>query len=112
MNGRSHTKHENRMNNLNTSVLARILALLMGAARPQTSRKGRAADAITLQGVSMRNPLDGCALLGDFIKNRMKAAAGRHRGGGRNPQGGMGVSTPMINSSGKPFFIGKPMVAK
>jgi hypothetical protein len=43
MNGSSHPKHENTLKN---NVLARILALLMGAARPPTSRNGRAADAI------------------------------------------------------------------
>jgi len=38
------------------SVLARILALLMGAARPPSSRNGRGAGAIVLRMVLMQNP--------------------------------------------------------
>ncbi|PKL65159.1 MAG: hypothetical protein CVV32_03975 [Methanomicrobiales archaeon HGW-Methanomicrobiales-3] len=38
--------HQNDENMQKNNVLARILALLMGATRPPTSRNGRAADAI------------------------------------------------------------------
>jgi hypothetical protein len=46
MNGHSHPKYENTLKN---NVLARILALLMGAARPPSSANGQAAEAIVPQ---------------------------------------------------------------
>ncbi|PKL65088.1 MAG: hypothetical protein CVV32_05950 [Methanomicrobiales archaeon HGW-Methanomicrobiales-3] len=55
INGDSYFE-KRKFSKMKISVLARILALLMGAARPPSSRNGRAAGAIVLRMVLMQNP--------------------------------------------------------
>ncbi|PKL63940.1 MAG: hypothetical protein CVV32_10935 [Methanomicrobiales archaeon HGW-Methanomicrobiales-3] len=69
MNGWGHTRYRKIPKIMSTSVLARIPALLLGAARPPMSRNGRAAVAIVPQMACMQDPQEG-DLPGYFHENQ------------------------------------------